>query len=192
MEENHILSKLIKFNIPTRFLYCSFENFTGNEKIVGVLQNMAAIKPFPDLILSGKAGCGKTHLSVALLREFLKTDRASEKKVKFIPVIELLLELRRSFDAGKESENEFDIIKRYSTLDLLLLDDLGAEKISDWTISSLYVILNNRYNYCRPTIITTNFTAEQIEQTIGSRIASRLAEGRIIQIDMPDYRKQRR
>jgi DNA replication protein DnaC len=190
MEENLITTKLTKFNVPKRFLNCSFENFKGNEKVVSVLKNLSLLKPFPDLILSGNVGCGKTHLSVALLREFIIAGHANEKKVKFIPVIELLLELRRSFDS--QQENEFDIIKRYSQLDLLLLDDLGSEKISDWTISSLYVLLNNRYNCCRPTIITTNLISEQIEQTIGSRIASRLAEGRIIQIDMPDYRKQRR
>ena len=90
---------------------------------------------------------------------------------------------------GAESEDE--IISRYSEIPVLVLDDLGAEKVSEFAITTLYIILDRRIRECRKTIITTNLSKEEIDATFGARIASRLGGMENIKINMPDYRKNR-
>jgi DNA replication protein DnaC len=188
--EDNIIKKYKKYDLPERFWECTFAGFKDNQKLVNDMLEIAAQKPLPNLLITGKTGCGKTHLSIALLYELIKNDRDAGRTIKFVPAIELLLEIRRSFNDNLITE--FEIVKRYTGYDLLILDDLGAEKISDWTISTLYLILNNRYNNLKPIIITSNLSITEIEQQIGARIASRLAEGRVINVTMPDYRKRRK
>ena len=190
MEENITIEIMLKkYGVPERFLDCSFDNFLGKPQLVNFFQELSNEKPFPTTTMMGKPGCGKTHLAVALLRKFQIDNRLETRSVEFIPATELLLILRRSFNSNENTE--FDIIKKYSELDLLILDDLGSEKISDWSISTLFLILNNRYNNMKPTIITTNFNTNEIEKQFGARISSRLSSGKICTIDMPDYRKKR-
>jgi DNA replication protein DnaC len=73
----------------------------------------------------------------------------------------------------------------------LCLDDLGAEKTTEYAITTLYLIIDRRIRNEMQTIITTNLSLDEIEATLGARIASRLAEMKIIKINMPDYRKKR-
>jgi DNA replication protein DnaC len=67
------------------------------------------------------------------------------------------------------------VVDKYSRCPLLVLDDLGVEKTTDWALQTLYVILNNRYTNYRQTIITSNLTLEEIGNKLGDRIASRIA-----------------
>lgn len=140
-----------------------------------------------------------THLAVSLWRELVLESRSRE--VFFITVPELLLEIRatfgqkKSFDSWEKSDpnqTEEQVIDKYSKVELLILDDLGSEKTSDFTIQSLYLIIDRRNRELRPTIITTNLSLQEIEDNLGARIASRLADMTIIKINMPDYRKGRK
>lgn len=92
----------------------------------------------------------------------------------FTTVASLLMELRDSF--RKDSErSEADIIRQYSKADLVVLDDLGAEKTSEFALQSLYIIIDKRYSEMCPTIITSNLTVDEIAEKVGDRIASRIA-----------------
>ena len=167
--------------VPKLFGGCTFESYQGNEKLV---TDLIAIAGSDDhVVIRGNTGCGKTHLAVAMVR-----DR-NVFKALFITVPDLLLKIRSSFNGGSESEDE--IIGRYSEIPILVLDDLGAEKVSEFVIATLYIILDRRIRECRKTIITTNLSKEEIEATFGARIASRLAGMENIKINMPDYRKKR-
>lgn len=159
---------------------CSFENYIGNNKLVDDLMKIKEEKQ--SVILRGNTGCGKTHLAVAMVR----TDGYN---ARFITVPDLLLKIRSSFNGGQETEEE--IINNYSEIETLVLDDLGAEKTSEFAITTLYIILDRRLRECRQTIITTNLSQKEIEETFGARIASRLAGMVNIKINMPDYRKKR-
>ncbi|MFH0771312.1 MAG: ATP-binding protein [Candidatus Omnitrophota bacterium] len=159
----------------------SFDNFKGNEKLVRDLRDIKV----ESIILSGKTGCGKTHLAISMLREANLRWAAY-----FITIPELLLKIRGSFDS-QSNETEEEIIAKFSDYELLVLDDLGAEKTTEYSITTLYLILDRRNRENRRTIITTNLSLQDIEETLGARIASRLADMKFIKINMQDYRKNR-
>jgi DNA replication protein DnaC len=167
--------------VPKLFGECTFDTYQGNELLVDDLRGIVGSENH--IVLRGNTGCGKTHLAVAMIQG------QNAFKARFITVPDLLLKIRSSFSGGSESEDE--IISRYSEIPVLVLDDLGAEKISEFAITTLYIILDRRIRECRKTIITTNLSKEEIEATFGARIASRLAGMENIKINMPDYRKNR-
>jgi DNA replication protein DnaC len=84
------------------------------------------------------------------------------------------MELRDSF-REKAERSEREIIEHYSNVQLLVLDDLGAEKTSDFALQSLYIIIDKRYSEMRHTIITSNLSVDEIAGKVGDRIASRIA-----------------
>jgi DNA replication protein DnaC len=121
------------------------------------------------LFLHGPPGTGKTHLAVALLKQVKRT-----RGDRFTTVASLLLELRNSFREGAE-KSEMEIIDSFSGASLIVLDDLGAEKTSEFALQSLYIIIDKRYSEMRSTIITSNLTVDEIAEKVGDRIASRIA-----------------
>ena len=169
--------KLISMKIPPKYYASSFETFKGNAGLVVAVKEIKH-----SAMLQGKTGCGKTHLAMAWLKE---------KPIGMVVSIpELLLKLRGSF-RDDATLTEGQIIDRYSSIPYLVLDDLGAEKSTEFSIASLYLIIERRINTEVPTLITTNLTLAEIEHKLSARIASRLSEMKIIKINMPDYRKKR-
>lgn len=146
------------------------------------------VKPNADgLYITGAAGVGKTHLATAWLAEMApRLVRLGEgyedlayDEAFWTSVPELLCELRATFN-GEGSEAE--VLRKYSGAALLVLDDLGAQKVSDWTVESLYLLVSRRVNNCLPTIVTSNLKLKELDQ-IDSRLASRL--GGMAYQDMP-------
>lgn len=182
--------------VGKRHLSCSFGNYKGGDKIKAVCMSFFN-NPF-DLVLSGGAGTGKTHLAVAILRELVRACRVldgeggyckPDRKGCFISVPELLSEIRATY--GDPNGDEQSLIDTYASVKYLVLDDLGAEKSTEWSISTLYLIIDRRYREMLPTIVTTNLTLDEIGQGLSRRIASRLASGKVITIKAPDYRMKR-
>lgn len=123
--------------------------------------------PTANLVLLGPVGTGKTHAGIAALH-FLACYRGCS--FAFAPVVELLDSLR----PGGEGDALLD---RLSSVRVILLDDLGAEKGSEWTTERLYALVNRRWLEGRPTIVTTNLPAEELERGIDPRLYSRLVDG---------------
>lgn len=135
------------------------------------------------LFLFGRAGTGKTHLAVKIAQEL---DGA-----KFQKVPKLMLELKANFD-GSGYENEI-IIEKLSNVPVLILDDMGAEKASDWVAETMYILIDERYGNMKPTVITSNYSPSELAQRFGDRIVSRIMEMcRVIEIKTSDKRKDRR
>jgi DNA replication protein DnaC len=142
----------------------------------------------------GKAVCSpapvqeKTYLAVTLLKQ----AKAYEGD-RFVTVASLLMELRNSFRKGAvNSDNEVDIIERHANANIIVLDDLGVERSSEFAIQSLYIIIDKRYSEMRPTIITSNLSLEEIDVKLGDRIASRIAGMcRVIELKGRDRRLER-
>lgn len=178
--------------IPKAYSECSFENFTGNERLIEDLKKIAETKD--SILLRGNTGCGKTHLAIAMAK-IIPTEWHSNNwdlvpGAIFTTAPELLLKIRSSFQKeAKQTEEE--IINYYSDCDVLVLDDLGSEKTSEFAVTTFYIILDRRIRDCKQTIITTNLSQKEIEDTFGARIASRLSSMTNIKINMPDYRKKR-
>lgn len=127
------------------------------------------------LYLFGATGAGKTLLAALIATEYIRLF----KSVIFGDVPSLLADLKATFDKGGTDE----LLQRYCDCDLLVLDDLGAGKITDWNVTVLYQIINARYNNERTTIVTSNYDLGGLEKILsrqdsitGKRIVSRLSE----------------
>lgn len=138
------------------------------------------------ILLTGGYGTGKTHLAAAIINEMIKQNIVGA----FVVVADLMRLIRRSFDEKEnvDLQKVFDTVKKS---ELLVLDDLGAEKSSDWVREQLFILINARYENMLPTVITTNKKLEELAENnvLGQRIASRIAEmtdGVMINVD--DYR----
>lgn len=124
-----------------------------------------------NLIFLGKTGLGKTHLSTAVARCVI--DRGFD--VYYTGAIEMFEDFERArFGYGEERREAGEALERYTECDLLILDDLGAETVNQFTTSCLYAVLNNRINMKKPTIISTNLTGPEIKERYAERISSRI------------------
>lgn len=187
-------SYMAHVGIGKRHHSCTIENFEGSE---AVKQACRAIAKNPsDLVLTGSPGTGKSHLAAAIVRELIlagKIFRVTDplrSVAEFITAANLFLDLRKSFN-DREADTETVIIERLSKITLLVLDDLGSEKPSEWAITTLYTIIDARYREMRPTIVTTNLSLKQIAGQLHERIASRLSSGNIVKLSGPDHRVKR-
>lgn len=181
-------STLDTIGVGRRHIHCSFDTYQGKEKVVEACRN-EVMDPV-DMVLTGAPGTGKTHLAVSVLRELVRESKVKDRSdARFVPVPELLAEIRACYRDGGPDER--DIMDKYSRLPYLVLDDLGAEKTTEWSITTLYLIIDRRYRGVLPTVVTTNLSLEQIADNLSERISSRLASGRIITLKGEDYRARR-
>ena len=127
--------------------------------------------------ITGSCGTGKTHIAVGSLKYFVQQLPCRHfqdlylTEAIFITVPELLMKIRSCFSLNDCEET---IVNKYSSIPFLVLDDLGVEKTSDWALQTLYIIINTRYSNCFQTVITSNFSVEEIAEKLGDRIASRI------------------
>jgi DNA replication protein DnaC len=177
--------------LPGRYKEKTAESFKGADQIIdGVISYCKAKE---SLFIHGPTGSGKTHLAVAA---FLKCRESRSINIRgsspiFTTAPELLLKIRSTFN--KESEHtEAEVIDTYSESCFLILDDLGAEKTSEFAITSLYLVIDRRNRDNKQTIITSNLNLKEIEEKLDARIASRLADMKIVNLSkLGDYRKRR-
>jgi len=134
------------------------------------------------ILFEGTYGTGKTHLAAAIGNALLE----HEERVIFVTVPDLLDYLRSAYAPNAESSYD-ETFDRLRDVRVLILDDLGVENSSEWAGEKLFQLLNHRYVYRLPTVITSNVDLE----TIDPRLASRLGDGTITQhvkIKAPDFR----
>ena len=183
--------------IPPRYEHCSLGSFEpGSASLSAALERaMAFCSGYPHLandeglglLLCGDNGVGKTHLAVGVLRELVDAKGA---RGQFWDFHELIREIKSSYDPETKT-TELQVLEPVVETDVLLLDDLGAWKMTDWMNDTLFYILNSRYMAKRPTLITTNYqdvTREEVlaadplrrkeflVERIGQRLRSRLME----------------
>jgi DNA replication protein DnaC len=200
--EQRVSRLLTRASIPARYEHCSFDSyeasFPGADRSLAAAHLMARrfVDGYPattggrGLLLTGSIGVGKTHLAVGILQALIV-----EKGVHgfFCDYRELLKEIQHSYNP-QVATTEMEILQPVFDAEVLVLDELGASKPTDWVWDTVALILNTRYNDKRTTIITTNYadlapgssngtTAasralrdETLGDRIGERMRSRLAE----------------
>ena len=137
------------------------------------------------LYFCGDVGTGKTHLAVAVMIELIKKRRVPGL---FVTVPELLDNLRGAYnDPGRNLDEWMDAVKN---ADFLVLDDLGAEKATEWVRERIFVLVNHRYREQLPTVFTSNIGPKDLAEQLGERTASRIIEMcDWIALDGDDYRE---
>lgn len=121
------------------------------------------------LLILGPTGVGKTYQAYGALRELAARGITAEWAAVTAPDLYAALRPRE----GADSEAEF---RRYADVPLLLLDDLGAAKGSEWTEEVTYRLIGHRYDAMTPCLITSNVPVDKLRAALGDRVASRLAE----------------
>lgn len=143
-----------------------------------------------NLVLAGPPGVGKTHLAVAALRSRLLAGDVG----LFCEYVELLARMKATFD--QQGESSAPMVDRLRTVRLLLLDDLGTERPTDWSREQIELVMGGRYNAGLPTIVTTNYKPQGDAQDdlafnlrVGDRVESRLLQGAtVVLLTGPDLR----
>lgn len=190
---------LSRFGIPPRFVGKTLDNLSGYEAKVDVA--LGAVRSGQSVFLTGGCGSGKTHLAVGLMLEWLKRNLEVEYSEyvgfhivnnrpamlsKFLPAVELFAQMKV---AMSNDDSDSSVVDRYSGKAFLVLDDVGAERVSDWSRQMFYLLVDRRYRANLPTVITSNLSLNQIAEQIDDRIASRITEmGPVIHLDGADRR----
>lgn len=127
------------------------------------------------LLFAGPCGVGKSHLAAAIMND----QAAKGREFAFCTTPELLDDIRRAIDNKQETSELIELVKN---IDLLFLDDFGAEQTTNWVIERFFIILNARLTRKKDTIITTNYTkpSQLIEKmgggVLGQRLISRIRQ----------------
>jgi DNA replication protein DnaC len=124
------------------------------------------------LWLMGDVGTGKTTLAMIVSKAAVEAGHT----VAVYSLPRLLARIRRTYDADAGEDSYLQFFGRLTSVDLLHIDDLGAEKSSDWVLEQLYAIVDERYEAERSMVVTTNLDQTSLEEQIGPRTVSRLVE----------------
>jgi DNA replication protein DnaC len=167
------------------FETASFDSF--DQSLPGVFDahyhaSLFAHDPSGWLILEGPYGCGKTHLAVAIAKA--RINAGDTIIVQTVP--DLLDHLRSAF-APNSAQNYSELFETMRNVDLLILDDYGAQSDTPWALEKLFQLLNYRYNKALATVITSNDL-----KSGDARLYSRMHDKRLVRkIDMEQARDYR-
>jgi DNA replication protein DnaC len=175
-----------------RFESATFQNWSpvvGAQRAHDELKHYAATKGWErgeGALIYGPPGNGKSHLAAAIVHAALGQGAAAI----FQSVPEMLARIRASYDGGAVTET--DVLGALRDADLVVLDDLGAERLTEWAQEKIYQVVACRYEARRALIITTNLDAErELAERVGPRIFDRLLEMCVlVENSAPSYRRK--
>jgi len=182
-----------KCGIGARYYGKTFSNYKEGNNKKAVDECKAYCRDFSKnlkngkgLFLTGTVGTGKTHLLAAIVDYMARIyKRKYSVDIMYFTSIGLLNELKNSYEDKTNDELIFNV----KNCILLLIDDFGAEKTTDWVLETYFEIIDYRYSNLLPTIIATNLTDKEIKEKLSERIMSRIYEvNKGIKLIGKDYR----
>ena len=220
LRERKLQRALSQAALPLRYQSCSLENyrldFAGSNRSLVMAHLYASnfVKKYPvetgttGVLLVGSIGVGKTHLAIAMLKALILERGATGL---FCDYRELLKRLQQTYSQRGDG-SEADILQPILTAQVLVLDEVGAMKPTEWVTDTIGYVLNTRYNNCLTTIITTNYAnlppaavetgsssvsmlrgalrQETLGDRIGERMRSRLQQMCVaLELQGEDYRQ---
>ena len=213
-------AQLTRAGLPARYLAATFESYQPqhSSQSLALIKARGLVDAWPiertrGLALTGTVGTGKTHLCVAMLRAFTVDKGAT---ARFVDVRMMLKTIQESYSRKETSEAE--ILAPILAAEVVVLDELGAARVTDWTFDIIEHVINSRYNEGRATHVTTNLAlrppgwrpepersgpyalapavsmaADTLGDRIGARMLSRLHEMcDVLEVQGPDYRARGR
>ena len=192
-------SNFEKAKLPGRYTQCHFNSYNPSDPsqvkalrlATQFAMEYAAVER--GLLFTGTVGVGKTHLAVSILKGLFERGFSC----LFYEFGSLLKEIQDSYNANTKT-SELGVLAPVLNAEVLVLDELGASKPTDWVRDTMAHIINTRYNDKKATIFTTNYADERqndreetLEDRIGVRLRSRLYEMcTTIEVKGPDYRRK--
>jgi DNA replication protein DnaC len=169
----------LEARIPRRYAHLSFEQLEGDMLAafpdqVGVVRRYVtriseSLREGRGIWIMGDVGTGKTALAMLVSKAALEAGHT----VAIYSLPRLLNLIRESIE---HEDGVVGFLDRLSLVDLLHLDDVGAENKTDWALEQLYSIVNSRYEDGRSIVMTTNLNQDELSEQIGARTVSRLVE----------------
>jgi DNA replication protein DnaC len=193
LKENELKKLFSIHDLGERFNESNFTNFivrSGAEKCFKLATKY--VEEFDEwegesLMFWGEPGNGKSHLATAVANELT----AKGKRVVFISMPDLLEKIKATFNKNSV-ETEAEIMRGLQMCDLLIIDDIGAEKVSDWVQEVIFRIVDGRYKKVKPIMATSNLEPKELAERIGKRAYDRLIEiSQPIQNEATSYRREK-
>jgi len=186
-------SRLEAMGVPTGMLHCDWDDWKQIESLdQAALDLNRQVSDLMDwngrphlVVISGPPGTGKTHMAISVLKEYVEAN--TFRTARFWTEFNFIQAIKQSFSGGKDVMH--DTLK---SVDLLVFDDLGVVRSSDWSAETRAGLLNARIDNRKLTLITTNLGQAEISQTIDERLASRLNGAYVVNTKAAqDFRKPR-
>jgi chromosomal replication initiation ATPase DnaA len=174
-----VIEKAIRYKLPARYHAAKLEDFSP--ELAGRVLSWLK-QPTDGLFITGPTGTGKTYLAAAIVRRVITAGRS----IKFLRAAELYTRIRMTFKDPEASEEL--VLGEYVEVPLLVLDDLGSGNFTDFERRCTLELFDQRLNEKRPTIVTSNWSIQQIGEKMDDRIASRLSTFAVLELTGADRR----
>ncbi len=183
-----------RIGIPRRFADATLASYRPTseraEKVLAACRRY--VETWPEryakgssLILSGDVGTGKTHLACAVAKAIAAKHKA---RAAYMTVMQAVRRVRSTYSPDAR-ETEQEVFDRISGLDLLVLDEVGVQSGSNHEHTTLFEIINRRYENVLPTIVISNLGLKELSEAIGERLVDRLREqGAVLTFTWDSYR----
>jgi DNA replication protein DnaC len=190
---NDRITKLKELGVGKRYIDNSFDNYLADApekqnaltKCKELCNDIMNDEKPSNLIMVGGVGTGKTHLANSMVINLFDNKKRSER----INMIDMIRSLKSTW--SKESEQtEEDLLKYFTSIDLLIVDEVGVQFNSDTEKMFVFDIINGRYENCLPTVIISNLDINGVKEVIGDRCVDRLREdgGKVIAFNWNSHR----